>query len=558
MRDKREQATAASGNARENVGGPKAAERITVDAESATTGPLKLPTDAEGEGKRRKRKRLSWENLTYTTRVTVAFACIAAMTALVAIGVLSFVWEQHFQTYTQQNMKRLAESTAATIERVYEGNDEHEGTGTLYADAVIDVGKNVQNLNNGIGVEIVDNLTKQRVWSSAEVSIDEGRGEDGVGLGSRTLTPPADEATQFASAPIEIKEGNTKTAVGSVRVWVYGSETLLTGADEAFRDNSYQAMSFATVLAIVLASCIGFLFARALVAPINRMTKTAKAIKEGDLNARTQLHGDDEIARLGETFDEMADSIERDRELERRLTTDVAHELRTPLMAIQSTVEAMVDGVFAADEERLETVNSEVQRLSRLVDAILKLSRLENRSTPMKTEVVDVGQLIAGIVATHEAFVADSGLTLAYEMEPGVRVVGDADMIRQATANLISNAVRYTPEGGHITVRVKSGDIMASIAVQDTGIGLSPEEAKMVFSRFWRADAGRTRESGGLGIGLSVVKEIVERHNGWVQVEGRKGAGACFTIHIPLYQEEVHQKGLKAQKSRGKSRKESK
>ncbi|MEI3229775.1 MAG: ATP-binding protein [Gordonibacter pamelaeae] len=271
--------------------------------------------------------------------------------------------------------------------------------------------------------------------------------------------------------------------------------------------------------------------------PINRMTKTAKAIKEGDLSARTDLHGEDEIARLGETFDEMADSVEKDRELERRLTTDVAHELRTPLMAIQSTVEAMVDGVFEADPEHLETVNSEVQRLSRLVDALLKLSRLENRANPMKEEVVDVGQLISGIIATHDAFVTDSGLTLEYQADDDVRVLGDADMIRQATANLISNAVRYTPEGGHITVEVKRGDLMASIAVRDTGIGLSPEEAKMVFSRFWRADAGRNRESGGLGIGLAVVKEIVDRHGGWVQVEGRKNEGACFTIHIPLYDE---------------------
>ena len=149
----------------------------------------------------------------------------------------------------------------------------------------------------------------------------------------------------------------------------------------------------------------------------------------------------------------MAESVEKDRELERRLTTDVAHELRTPLMAIQSTVEAMVDGVFEADQERLETVNSEVQRLGRLVSALLSLSRLENRSTPMKEEVVDVGELISSIVATHEAFVADSGLTLTYEMEKNVLVKGDADMIRQATANLISNAVRYTSEGGHITVK---------------------------------------------------------------------------------------------------------
>ena len=117
-------------------------------------------------------------------------------------------------------------------------------------------------------------------------------------------------------------------------------------------------------------------------------------------------------------------------------------------------------------------------------------------------------------------------------------VVGDPDMIRQATANLISNAVRYTPEGGHVSVTVSKGDIMASIAVRDTGIGLSPEEAKMVFSRFWRADAGRNRASGGLGIGLAVVKEIVDRHGGWVQVEGEKGKGACFTLHFPLYDEQ--------------------
>ena len=128
-----------------------------------------------------------------------------------------------------------------------------------------------------------------------------------------------------------------------------------------------------------------------------------------------------------------------------------------------------------------------------------------------------------------------------------MRVRGDADMIRQATANLISNAVRYTPEGGTITVSVSSHEGMCAIAVRDTGIGLSPDEAKMVFSRFWRADAGRTRESGGLGIGLSVVKEIVDRHNGYVDVEGEKGVGACFTINLPLYYEGDEQREQRQQ-----------
>ena len=198
----------------------------------------------------------------------------------------------------------------------------------------------------------------------------------------------------------------------------------------------------------------------------------------------------------------------------------------------------MVDGVFEPDEERLATVNSEVERLSRLVDALLKLSRLENRSTPMKNEIVNVGDLVSSIIGAHEAFVVDSGLEMMYEAESDVFVRGDADMIRQATANLISNAVRYTPEGGTITVKVYKGEIMASIMVQDTGIGLTPEEAKMVFSRFWRAEAGRNRESGGLGIGLSVVKEIVDRHGGWVEVQGKKDEGARFIIHVPLYNKE--------------------
>ena len=222
----------------------------------------------------------------------------------------------------------------------------------------------------------------------------------------------------------------------------------------------------------------------------------------------------------------------------REFVANVAHELRTPLMAIRSTVEAMVDGVFEPDEERLATVNSEVERLSRLVDALLKLSRLENRSTPMKNEIVNVGDLVSSIIGAHEAFVVDSGLEMMYEAESDVFVRGDADMIRQATANLISNAVRYTPEGGTITVKVYKGEIMASIMVQDTGIGLTPEEAKMVFSRFWRAEAGRNRESGGLGIGLSVVKEIVDRHGGWVEVQGKKDEGARFIIHVPLYNKE--------------------
>ena len=474
-------------------------------------------TGKDGKKKKKKRKSFRWSDLTYMTRVTMSFAAIAAMTLLVAVGVLSVAWGEHFNSYARENARATADAAAARISQAYV--DE----GYKWTPQVTVAASYVSATYPGVGVVVTDHEGTVRYDSSlgADVSSD---------LDTNLSLVP--ESSSLAAVSYITVDGSF---IGSVRIWSFGSDSFLRKADETFRDNSYLAMARATVIAIALATVIGYVFARNLVSPINAISRTAKAIKEGDLSARTGLSGEDEIARLGRTFDAMAQAVEDDRELEHRLTTDVAHELRTPLMAIQATVEAMIDGVYKPTEDRLNQVNSEVKRLSRLVDALLRLSRLENRANPMKEEVIDVGDLISGLVKTHEAFVNDSGLTLKYEMQKNVIIKGDADMIRQATANLISNAVRYTPEGGTITVRVRHGEIMADIVVEDTGIGLSPEEARMVFSRFWRADAGRNRDTGGLGVGLAVVKEIVDRHHGWVQVEGKKGEGARFTIRIPLY-----------------------
>lgn len=476
-------------------------------------------TTPEGEKKKRKRRPgKPWKSWKYSTRLAVSFALISVMTVVVSFGVLSFTWTGHFQSYTHDNLQTLADTTAAQVAENYEKTD---GWGA----GVLDPANSATKLNKNLGVRIVDNKGAERY--------DTDRSEY-LGSSAPLATRP-DSST--VRSDINTKDGT----IGYVEMWVYGSDTLLTQADRDFRDQSTSAMIAAMILAVIISLIVGQVFARNIVRPINRITRAARTIKEGDLTARTGLRGDDELSRLGETFDEMADAVEKDRQMERRLTTDVAHELRTPLMAIQSTVEAMIDGVFEPDTERLNTINDEVIRLSRLVDAMLKLSRLENRKIPMNKQKLDLGQLIETIISTHEAFVRDAGLELVFKAEPDVYVYGDPDLLRQATANLISNAVRYTEEGT-ITVTVSKSQSMAQISVADTGIGLSPDEAKMVFARFWRADAGRNRAQGGLGVGLSVVKEIVDRHNGWVRVEGEKGVGSTFTINIPLYDENRQKK----------------
>ena len=318
------------------------------------------------------------------------------------------------------------------------------------------------------------------------------------------------------------------TAAAIAIVWNVGFGTQST--DEEL----YIAFIVAGVVALVLSVILGLFFAAGIARPIQRISKAADAIKEGDLSARTGLQTDDEIGLLGQRFDEMADAIERDRDLERQLIGDVAHELRTPLMAIQATVEAIQDGVFEADEEHLNTISFETKRLGRLVEALLHLNRLENGTADVKSELINLSNVVLGLATTHEALVESAGIMFFTDIAKDVMIVGDQDLISQAIANLLSNAVRYTPDNGMITVELIRKDGYAQISVADTGVGIAEDDLKKVFSRFWRADGARQSVGGGLGIGLALVQEVVDQHRGDVRVESKLGEGSTFIMRLPL------------------------
>ena len=322
------------------------------------------------------------------------------------------------------------------------------------------------------------------------------------------------------------------TAAAIAIVWNVGY-TGEPGDEELFF-----AVFTAGAIALALSVILGIYFAVGIARPVQRISDTASAIKEGNLSARTGLSGDDQLGQLGQRFDEMADAIERDRDLERQLIGDVAHELRTPLMAIQATVEAIQDGVFEADEEHLNTISFETRRLGRLVEALLHLNRLENGTTEVKRDLVNLSSVVGGLSTTHEALIESSGIMFFTDVAPNVMIVGDQDLISQAVANLLSNAVRYTPENGMVTVELTRENGYAKISVRDTGVGISDEDMKKVFSRFWRADVARQSVDGGLGIGLALVKEVVDQHFGDVSVSSTLGEGSTFVMRIPLAPED--------------------
>ncbi len=446
---------------------------------------------------------------TFSRRLALAFAVVAALTAGLAGVLISSVWNYQFDQYVQDNLQRVADGVAQIATESYG----RYGGWTLETLSTIPRFGTMR----GIAVQILDD-TDTLIYDDATAT-------------------SGNQANQFVLQP----EGKVMTSrvthggeqVGTVRVWAYGQNAMMTERDEQFRRGSLTALTIAALVAIAFASIGGVWYANRLVQPIERITDTVRALRGGDREARTGMSGEDEISVLGQTFDEMADSIEADRQLERRLTADVAHELRTPLQAIQATVEAMQDGVLPADEERLGIVRDETVRLARLADGILELTRLERGSLPFEMARLDLVRPVRAAVDAHEALVESRDLVLSVDLEEGLFVRGDADRLQQAVGNLLSNAARYTPAGGRITVSTRSESDQAVIEVADTGMGIDADDADRVFGRFWRADSARATATGGLGIGLAVTKEIVERHRGSIGVESVRGEGARFTIRLP-------------------------
>ena len=477
---------------------------------------LKDPQENEGSYKTIKPDPVGAQS--FTSHMASFFALTAVMTVLVLISVLGIVWEIRFTAYTRENLQNTVNTTALNMSQAYA---RAEG----WTADVLSIARQAASSNPDIGIQVLD-------VSGVVLYDNSAPNARRSGVNGASSGPQTGDAVVYA-----VVQNLQGESVGSIRIWTFGSEPFLTQRDIAFRNGSYQAISLAAAIAISLSGLIGILASRSLTKPVRLITETAVQIRSGNLAARSGIRGENELGRLGETFDDMASSLERDIKLERRLTSDVAHELRTPLMAIMATVEAIQDGILPADEERLENIVSESRRLSRLVDAMLHLSRLENGKTKFNPESVNVVAMVASIVAMQETLFKENNRTLTFvdkTPEGNCFVDIDSDMIREALTNLLSNAIRYTDDGGHVVITVSIDNTDAVISVADDGMGIAPEDIPQTFSRFWRAEESRERASGGLGVGLAITKEIMDRHNGTISVESELGKGTTFSLYLPI------------------------
>ncbi len=295
-----------------------------------------------------------------------------------------------------------------------------------------------------------------------------------------------------------------------------------------------RSLLWSGALAAGLAIILGSLVTHQMLRPLTALAEAADKIAAGDLDVRVPADSGDEVGELANRFNEMAAALQRDKMLRRTMIADIAHELRTPLSVMRGQLEALQDGVFETTAENLEPVYEQTLLLGRLVDDLHTLSLAEARHLHLEVGPVDAGDLVRRVVVRFGDQARARGVALTAEVGDGrLTVRGDSQRLEQVLGNLVSNALRFTPTNGEVTVRAWAEDGGVHVEVQDSGEGIAEEHLGLIFERFYQADPARDRAAPHSGLGLAISKELVEAHGGRIGVENAREGGARFWFWVP-------------------------
>ncbi len=296
--------------------------------------------------------------------------------------------------------------------------------------------------------------------------------------------------------------------------------TMESGDDPWLVASVTRAVLTAGLVAGLVALALATLLIRQITRPLSALHRASRAIAQGRLDVRVPVQGQDELGQLAHTFNQMAVALEQQESLRRSLMADVAHELRTPLAGIQGMVEAMQDGVFPPTPENLASIHQQIELLSRLVEDLRTLAHAEAGQLTLEIIALDLAGLATQQVALHQPQAQQKDIALSLDIsEPLPPVQGDEKRLGQVLGNLLTNALRHTSPGGHVTLALQPDPDGVRLYVQDDGEGIAPADLPHIFDRFYRGDPSRSRQRGGSGLGLAIARQFVAAHGGRIWAE---------------------------------------
>ena len=468
------------------------------------------------------------------------FLLVIAIGALVISILVSRATQNAFTIYTTRNGQAWAQRLVPVLADYYFQKGSWQGVGAVLQDGLVSIDPSGMMMGNGQGPGrgLGFRAGAGMMMGQRLILVD----RQGIVVGDTQ-----DEWIGKQISAAEMKNGEPVTLkndqVGTLLVTPNNFAGAGTPAG-VFLATVKQSIITAVVIAGVIALILGAVLFFQITAPLRELKKAAASIANGDLNQRVTIHSQDELGELGQAFNHMAESLSDAETQRQHLVADVAHELRTPLAAIQATLEGMQDGVLPLDDEQVAALHSETMLLNRLVGDLRLLSLAEAGQLKLELSDTNLGDLIQQVVDRIKPQANQKNIALETNIRdhlPEIKV--DSDRITQVLNNLIGNALRYTPEDGTITVRAELlAGIPQSIQVSviDSGPGIDPAALPHVFDRFYRGDKSRTRASGGSGLGLAIVKQLVETHGGVIaaaspvfQKAGQPAYGTQISFRLP-------------------------
>jgi two-component system, OmpR family, sensor histidine kinase BaeS len=346
----------------------------------------------------------------------------------------------------------------------------------------------------------------------------------------RTVVGTAEVAEEGAVRPVQV-DGRT---VG----WVARTplRRLSTAAELSFQQEQQRAAWVIAAFAVALAALLAFVLSRVFLLPLKRVTAATHRLAAGNYATRVEVRSSDELGRLSEDFNRLAQALERNETLRRRFMADVSHELRTPLAVLSGELEALEDGVRPLTRDSLKSLRTEVTAVGKLVDDLNQLALADSGALAYRRETVDVVPLLAQALESHRDRLAERGLAVETSWNGAAPVFGDADRLRQMFRNLLENSARYTDRGGRVRIAAQRDGGRVRVDFEDSAPGVPSEALPQLFERFYRVDASRARVNGGTGLGLAICRSIAEAHEGEINAAPSPLGGLRVSLSLPAAQ----------------------
>ncbi|AVQ37947.1 two-component sensor histidine kinase [Clostridium botulinum] len=347
----------------------------------------------------------------------------------------------------------------------------------------------------------------------------------------RLNTMPVKDRGIYNTKTFEIKsEGKV---VGYVDIGQYSS-LLLSEEDISFKTSINKSIVASGFLTLVIIITISLYFSKQFSIPIKEVANLSVNLSKGDFDAKSSVESNiEELENLRESVNILAKKLKYQDSLRRRLVSDISHEIRTPLNVLQNNLEAMIDGVFPVTAERLNYLNEEVVRFGRLLNNLNVLKEFESESIKLNFEKIFLYELIQDICNDFYAIAENKNIKLQYHIEnyEDYSITGDRDKLKQVFINLLSNALKFTEDGGKVLIKLYASDKNIVVEVKDNGVGIKKEDLPFIFERLYRGDKSRQQFEGN-GIGLTIVKNILQLHYASIDLESEEGEGATFKIYF--------------------------